>query len=81
LFFERIDGNVSRIDSSKSNYIWVQARFNGVAPLELYMGDDDVDILEVIRAKLDEDGMPDTFICFLLISGESSGRFAVFPKI
>ena len=70
LFFGRIDGTVRRIDPEKSEYIWVKARIPRLMPLKIYTGNDELNVLEVIRAKLERDGMNEKFICFLLIAGE-----------
>ena len=68
LFYEKQAVGVVPIDKSLSKYVWVP-QIIGIPPLEIYTGAGTSDILEIIRRKLEKDGMNETFICFLLICG------------
>ncbi|OWA54886.1 hypothetical protein BV898_19278 [Hypsibius exemplaris] len=70
MYFLRTDGVVKPISPAAAHYVWVQAKLANLVPLLPYNGQGDTDVLEIIRAKLQDDNMPDNFICFLLVCGE-----------
>lgn len=69
LFFEKIDGKIAKIDPKSSEYVWVKS-LAVLVPLEVYTGPEEGSVLEIIRRKLEADGMDDLFICYLLTCGK-----------
>ncbi|XP_055327386.1 uncharacterized protein LOC129580752 [Paramacrobiotus metropolitanus] len=55
-------------------YVWVShySKLTNVIPLQIYSGTEPCHLLEVVREKLERDGMPDVFLNFLLTCGHTS---------
>ncbi|OWA54240.1 hypothetical protein BV898_18651 [Hypsibius exemplaris] len=72
MYLFRTDGVVKTISPAAARYVWVQAKLANLVPLLPYNEQGDTDVLEIIRAKLQDDNMPDNFICFLLVYGQTN---------
>ncbi|GAU90477.1 hypothetical protein RvY_02885 [Ramazzottius varieornatus] len=81
LFFEIIDGKIVKIDRRSSEYVWVKS-LTVLVPLEAHTEPEEGSVLEIIRRKLEADGMDDLFICYLLTCARPNnlGRIISRPR-
>ena len=67
-------GFAKRIEEKHSECIWVSAKM-ALDRLAVFNGTASVNVLEVIRVKLEADDMVDQFIFFLVVCGELKPQF------
>ncbi|XP_055330522.1 uncharacterized protein LOC129582917 [Paramacrobiotus metropolitanus] len=71
LFFE-LKESVERINPNGSSYTWISSKLRNVIPLKIAETTTGANILEVIRQKLEADGMEGRFPGFLLVNGHTN---------
>ena len=70
LFFKRVNGRVMKIDPLQSSYVWIPSLLD-LTELQVHQGQETISVLETIREKLEDDGLADVFICYLLVCGKN----------